>query len=131
MRTGIISEINLIIFCSLLSGQSERFREPLHSDTTQFRLDGVHFFATVGADLQLPAGPSDGLTYPGPHQHHSQQAFMTRWLRLYRQEGSKRGGRYSIKTDQTVFKLNFYSDAGTSFTQDSLPFFCQKLRLCT
>lgn len=44
---------------------------------------------------------------------------------------SKRGGRYSIKSDQTVFRLYFYSDDSTSFTQDILPFFfCQKLPLC-
>lgn len=87
--------------------------------------------ASVRADLQLPPVPSDGLIYhQNPHEHHSPQVFMTRRLRLYGQEGSKRGGRYSIKNDWTVLKLYFYSDDSNSFTQDILPFLCQKLHLC-
>lgn len=63
-----------------------------------------------------------------PHQHHRPTGvYDPAGSDCTDRRASKRGGRYSIKSDQTVFRLYFYSDDSTSFTQDILPFFLSEI----
>lgn len=134
--TAIINEINeiniMIIFCWLVSGHIVSTLTP-HSSF--FCMESITFpqsfgcgwagsLTSTGADLQLPAVSSDSLTSPEPPP--APQANRCVWPAgsdCTDRKASKRGGRYSIKSVQTVFTLYFYSDDSTSFTQDILPFF--------